>query len=111
MRFVDDEIFKGQLLQRPFLNQTNFERRDADFKILCQESRLDNFGSLVLGSRQKRDAEIRCPLFKLSSPILQRRFRNDDEMWTAGIAMVFEVGQEGDCLEGFSKALGGGNSH
>ncbi len=47
---VDDDIFKGKLLERGFLDEAYFVGRDANFEILRHQLIGDDLGTFILGT-------------------------------------------------------------
>ena len=48
MSLVDDDILKGELLERGLFNETDFVGGDAGFKILRQEAIGNDVGTFLL---------------------------------------------------------------
>ena len=102
---VDDDVLKGELLQRGALTQAQLIRGDENVKILRNEPVGDDFRSLFLGSCQDGDIDVWCPIGELPSPILQCRLRYNNQMRTVDVLVVLQVGKEGDGLERFAETL------
>ena len=105
MRLVDDDILEGKLLESRLLNQANLICRNEHIEILGDDSSRDAFRTILFGASKKDGVNIWCPSFELSRPILKSRLRYDDEMLARSIPEVFEVAEEGYCLEGFTQTL------
>jgi hypothetical protein len=69
--FVDDDIFKRELLERRLLYETDFIRGYTDIEILRDESIGNDLCAFLLGTSQNDNIYIRRPLLKLSSPVLK----------------------------------------
>lgn len=95
---VDDDVLEGELLQRGALAQAQLIRSDENIEVLRDKSVGDNLRSLFLGSRKDGDIHIWCPISELSSPILERRFRNNNQVRTVDVFVVLQIGKEGDSL-------------
>ena len=68
--FVDDDVRKGELLQRALLDQTDFVGGDEDFEVLGNEAVCDGVRAIFLGAGQGYHVEIGCPSLELSCPVL-----------------------------------------
>src|SRR6266567_6399286 len=104
MRLVNDDVLEGKLLQRRLLDETHLVRRNADFEILRNKSSGDNLRTFVLRARECDDPKVGSPLGELACPVLERGFWDDDEMGSGNVAVVLEVGEEGDGLESLAQA-------
>jgi hypothetical protein len=63
---------------------------------------------LVFGPHQDYDIDVHViwrPLLELTSPVLERGFGYDDQMWSGNVSMVLEISEEGNGLEGLAKTL------
>jgi hypothetical protein len=61
--------------------------------------------SIVLRTLQDDSLEARDPFVELPLPVLERRFRDDDEMRARDAEVELEVAEERDCLERLSETL------
>lgn len=105
VRLVDHDILETELLQRRFLDKTDFVRSDADIEVLRDETGGDELRALFLRAGENDGTDVWRPLTELPGPVLEGRFRDDDEMGAGGICLVFQVGEERDGLKGFAETL------
>jgi hypothetical protein len=98
---------KRNFLESALLNQTNLVAGNADFKVLREQTVGNDISAFVLGARQDDDVHVVWrPLLEFASPVLERGFGYDDQMWSEYVSVVFEVHEEGDdCLKGFAETL------
>lgn len=107
MRLVNDNVLERKLFECTALDEADFIRRDEHFKVLWDERGRDDLGAFVFGSGEQDDIEVGCPFAELACPVLEGGFGDDDEVGAADAPDVFEVGKEGDGLQGFTEALRG----
>lgn len=107
VRLVDHDILETELLQRRFLDETDFVRSDADIEVLRDETGGDELRALLLRAGENDGADVRRPLAKLAGPVLESRFGDDDEMGAGSVCLVFQVGEERDGLKRFAETLCG----
>jgi len=105
VRLVDDNVIERELLEGALLDETNLIRRHADLKVLRDEAGRDGLRTLLLSAAKDDDVHVRRPLPELVSPVLEGGLGNDDEVGRRDVAVVFEVGEKGDCLKSFAEAL------
>ena len=75
---VDHDVLKRKPTKGALFNQTYFVGRDADLEVTVNESVVDYLCSLLLRTCKDGNIEIRRPLLKFSSPILQCRLWYND---------------------------------
>lgn len=127
VRFVDDDVLPGELLESALLAEAELVRGDEDVEGLRQDLALHDFGlresgsasvsikqrtkprektyALLLATAKHDYVESRNPAFKLASPVVESTLRDDDEMRAMNATVELEVAEEGDRLECLAESL------
>ena len=94
MRLVNGDVLEGEFLERGLLDQTQLVSCDADLEILWEESVCNYFRALLLPASQDGDIKVWSPFLKFPCPILKRGLRDDNQMRTVIVLVVFQIRQE-----------------
>ncbi|KAI6752645.1 hypothetical protein HG530_013397 [Fusarium avenaceum] len=80
-----------KLLQMRFLSQHHLVTRDANIELFVNESLIDEVLSLVFGTLKYQNVNFRCPPGKLSLPVVEGRFGNNNQVRSSDVKDVSEL--------------------
>src|ERR1700712_513880 len=77
---VNNDVLPSKLLQMCFFSKNHLVTRNADIKLLINETLVYQSVALILGSLQNQNIDFWSPLGKFSLPIIERRLRDSNQM-------------------------------